>query len=374
MDSSLRREAESLDPLFDWPILFNQLDMNVIVWNYRGALKPNFQRHVRELVRTHNPAILVVMETWFWGDRAKEIIDCLPFDGAILAETIGYAGVVWLLWNSDRVKVEQLASIIQEIHAKVKVLPSNLSWILSAVYASPRIVERQVLWENLTKVAELHSKPWIIAGNFNEPLAEVDKFGGRLVSINKSLLFKDFLDKSNMVDLGFSGLRYTWTNRREISSLIQERIDRFFMNSSWCLLYPDAKVLHLTRCHSNHCPVLLETNPSRQLHVKRPFKFQSIWLSDPSFPNVVKQAWQQPRKLLEAIEVFSRQASLWNKNHFGNIFQKKKRVLARLDGVQRALAIQPSASLVVLENQLMKELDVVLEQERDLWALKSRIN
>ena len=41
-------------------------------------------------------------------------------------------------------------------------------------------------------------------------------------------------------------------------------------------------------------------------------------------------------------------------------------MLARLDGVQRALANQPSASLVALENQLIQELDVVLEQERDL--------
>ena len=274
------------------------------------------------------------METRVGGDKAKEIIDRLPFDGAIRVETIGYAGGIWLLWNSDRVAIMQLASTEQEIHVEVKVLPSNLSWILSVVYASPKIVERQVLWENLAKVAELHSKPWIIARDFNEPLVEADKFGGRLVSINRSLLFKDCLDKCNMVDMGFSGPRYTWTNRREINNLIQERIDRVFMNPSWCLLYPDAKVSHLTRCHSDHCPILLQTNPIRQLHLTRPFKFQSFWLSDPSFPNVVKQAWQQPRNLLEAIEVFSSQASIWNKNHFGNIFHKKKRVLARLDGVQ----------------------------------------
>ena len=144
-----------------------------------------------------------------------------------------------------------------------------------------------MLWENLTKVADLHSKPWIIVGDFNEPLAEVDKFGGRLVSINRSLLFKDCLDKCNMVDMGFRGPRYTRTNRREISSLIQERIDRFFMNSSWCQLYPDAEVSHLTRCHSDHCPMLMETNPNKQLHLTRPFRFQSFWLSDPPFPNVV---------------------------------------------------------------------------------------
>ena len=54
--------------------------------------------------------------------------------------------------------------------------------------------------------------------------------GGRTVSINRSLLFKECLDKCNMVDMGFNGPKFTWTNRKEISSLIQERIDRFFMN------------------------------------------------------------------------------------------------------------------------------------------------
>ena len=116
MEWRLRREEESLVPLFDWFPLFNLLVMNVIVWNCRGTLKPNFQRHVNELVRIHNPVILVVMETWVGGDKAKEIIDHLPFDDAILVETIGYAGGIWLLWNFDRVAVMQLASTEQEIH------------------------------------------------------------------------------------------------------------------------------------------------------------------------------------------------------------------------------------------------------------------
>ena len=60
-----------------------------------------------------------------------------------------------------------------------------------------------------------------------------------------------------MIDIGFSGPRFTWTNKREIQALIQERIDRFFVNPSWCLLYPEARVTHLTRSHSDHCPVLL---------------------------------------------------------------------------------------------------------------------
>ena len=187
-------------------------------------------------------------------------------------------------------EVIQLATMEQEIHVEVKVLPSNLSWIFTNVYASPRSTERQVLWEIFSKTADLHNKPWIIAGDFNEPFADEDKFGGRPVSINRSLLFKECLDKCNMVDMGFNGPKFTWTKRREINSLIQERIDRFFMNPNWCLLYPNAKVSHLTRCHSDHCPVLMETNPCRPMQMNRPFKFQSFWLSDPSFPSVINQA------------------------------------------------------------------------------------
>lgn len=107
--------------------------------------------------------------------------------------------------------------------------------------------------------------------NFNEPLLDEDKFGERVVSVNKSLLFKECLDNCGMIDIGFSGPRFTWTIKREIQAHIQERIDRFFVNASWCLLYPDAKVVHLTRCHSNHCPVMLDMLPRGHMGTKKAF-------------------------------------------------------------------------------------------------------
>ena len=48
--------------------------------------------------------------------------------------------------------------------------------------------------------------------------------------------------------------------------------------------------------------------------------------------------------------------------------------MARLNGIQRALATRPSYFLINLENELLKELEVVLNQEEEIWALKSRIN
>lgn len=122
-------------------------------------------------------------------------------------------------------------------------------------------------------MASLHSSPWIIARDFNEVLADNDKFGGRAMNANRSLLFKDCLDSCNIVDLGFSGPRFTWSNRRGVRSLIQEMLDRFFVNPDWCTLYPNAKASHLTRVHSDHCPVHLDFDPGANLRLNRPFKF-----------------------------------------------------------------------------------------------------
>ena len=114
-------------------------------------------------------------------------MDRLLFYGAVHTDTIGFAGGLWVLWKSDRVEVSHLSSTEQEVHIAVKVRFSDTSWLLSAVYASPRSAERQVLWGNLMRVAELHNMPWIIAGDFNEPLLGEDKFGGRAVNVNRSL-------------------------------------------------------------------------------------------------------------------------------------------------------------------------------------------
>ena len=160
------------------------------------------------------------METRVGADRAKGIIDRLPFDGSVHTYTIGFSGGIWMLWDSERVEVTPLANTEQEIHATVKVRNTNSSWLFTAVYASPRTAERHILWNNLIQTAGLHNMPWVVAGDFNEPLSEEDKFGGRAVSVNRSFLFKECLEKCNMIDIGFSGPRFTWTNRREIQALI----------------------------------------------------------------------------------------------------------------------------------------------------------
>lgn len=128
------------------------------------------------------------------------------------------------MWDSHEADIQFQASTEQEIHALVKVPNTNSTFLLSAIYASPRYRERKILWENLETIAETHKYPWLALGDFNEILCESEKFGGRPISWAKSLRFAKMINKCSFLGLGFSGPRFTWTNLQQPNCLIQERL------------------------------------------------------------------------------------------------------------------------------------------------------
>lgn len=68
-------------PLIDeYSSLDMHLSMNIILWNCREALNPNFHQSVENIVSCHSPSMMIITETRVGEDRAKEIIDRLPFD------------------------------------------------------------------------------------------------------------------------------------------------------------------------------------------------------------------------------------------------------------------------------------------------------
>ena len=279
--------------------------MNILMWNYKGALNLDFKRRIFEIAINHNPAIIVITETRVGGDRAERIIADLPFDGFILTETTSYAGGLWVLWKKEEANIDLLTATEQEIHATVKVRCSNLTWFISTIYASPRLAERRLVWSNLLEIAKLHNHPWLMLGDFNEVLSSEDKYGGNQINLNRAMEFKDCLDNCNFLDLGFAGPKFTWTNKRPLTNLILERLDRCFANPRWRMLYPEATVTHLPRTFLDHCPVLIEVIGSRTNVVNKPFYFHTMWLLHPQFPKVVEDAWSGDRSLMAAISEFT---------------------------------------------------------------------
>ena len=114
--------------------------------------------------------------------------------------------------------------------------------------------------------------------------------GGNQPVASRIAEYRNCMNSCSMIDLGFSGPKYTWTNGQDISTLIMQRLDRAWVNSDWRILFPEAYVTHLARTHSDHCPILISLWPSTNNSLPRPFRFEKIWLSHPKFPKVVDTA------------------------------------------------------------------------------------
>ena len=57
--------------------------------------------------------------------------------------------------------------------------------------------------------------------------------------------------------------------------------------------------------------------------------------------------------LANAIASFTIEAEKWNKTKFGNVLARKNNIMARLNGIQWAVAIKPSNFLLNLESELL---------------------
>ena len=99
-----------------------------------------------------------------------------------------------------------------------------------------------------------------------------------------------------------------------------------------------------------------------------------MWLLNPKFPRMVQSAWDQFHPLNIAISSFTQKVNKWNMEVFGNLFARKRRVLARLNGAQKALAYNPKEFLIQFEKQLIEKYSLIMLQEEELWAIKSWLN
>ncbi|KAL5791779.1 hypothetical protein ACOSP7_000373 [Xanthoceras sorbifolium] len=62
----------------------------------------------------------------------------------------------------------------------------------------------------------LSGLPWIIGGDFNEILRSEEKLGGLVRSHRAMDSFREVVDDCNLIDMGFKGSLFTWSNRQDV--------------------------------------------------------------------------------------------------------------------------------------------------------------
>jgi hypothetical protein len=68
------------------------------------------------------------------------------------------------------------------------------------------------------------------------------KSGGRSFGSSSHNDFVDFVHSNALVDLGFVGNKFTWSNHRKGRANIRERLDRGIANLDWVHLFPNSLV------------------------------------------------------------------------------------------------------------------------------------
>lgn len=69
----------------------------------------------------------------------------------------------------------------------------------------------------------------------------------------------------------------------------------------------------------------------------------------------MEREWNKGLDLMQALDSFSVKLRFWNKDTFGCIFERKKRVRRRLEGVMRAVDMRPTLRPLKLEKNIKQE-------------------
>ncbi|KAJ8431324.1 hypothetical protein Cgig2_013540 [Carnegiea gigantea] len=236
--------------------------VQVLVWNVQGAGSSEFMNVLKEHIRVHRPTILALLETHIAGARAQTVaIKRKP-------EEVD----VTIVQHHDQYITMQ----VQQGH--------YATWFLTVIYASPRITQRDTLWGNLHHFASKCTYPWLLAGDFNETTSLDERNHGGPDMLRRCTRFKHWIANTGLIDLGYSGPKFTWSRGRDWDTLKQARLDRALCNMAWRLKFPEGAVRHLLQAQSDHAPILLSLRGFSYLaKTRKPFRFQVAWTTHTDF-------------------------------------------------------------------------------------------
>ncbi|CAL1380726.1 unnamed protein product [Linum trigynum] len=139
-------------------------------------------------------------------------------------------------------------------------------------------------------------------------------------------------------------------------------------NDKWNCSFPSTVVRHLQKFHSDHLPILTRYSVlSHHTADTEPFRFEAAWLLHPQFKDFVQASWNKDSAFQETLSDLVGKLQQWKTEVFGSTFPKKRRLVARLQGVTDRLANSFNPGLMKLQIKLEKELDLTIAQEELYW-------
>ncbi|KAL7153226.1 hypothetical protein ABFS83_04G152200 [Erythranthe nasuta] len=187
--------------------------MSYLYWNCQGLGTPLTIHVLGDVIRRHRPKVVFLSETKSTSSFVKKLMRKWNLFG-ISVDRVGLSGGLALLWQKD-VKVELCNFSSNHIDAVVHDGPGSRAWRFTGIYGFPEQQRRNETWSLLRQLNAQSNLPWVIGGDFNEILFNSEKVGGLVRSPSSIEAFRAVLAECTLVDLGYVGSHFTWSNHRD---------------------------------------------------------------------------------------------------------------------------------------------------------------
>ncbi|KAK3218118.1 hypothetical protein Dsin_012088 [Dipteronia sinensis] len=222
---------------------------------------------------------------------------------------------------------------------------------------------------------------WLCIGDFNEIAIRNEKLGGQERPRRLMEEFREALDFCGLEDLGFSGLAYTWCNKSDRESMIQEHLDREVSCYNWKKLFPGSYVNHLEFLRSNIMPIVVEVLDSDGITVKRKcrggrFHFENCWADREDCRDLIRCFWLPSRSggavdnVVSTIQKCTLQLLNWNTR---KCVDMKKALVETQKELRHAMNLIQPDFMTIYSNGGSK-IGQFIEDEEKYWHQRSRVN
>ncbi|KAF9589899.1 hypothetical protein IFM89_029262 [Coptis chinensis] len=346
--------------------------MKTISWNCRGCGGQSTIRQIKNLISKENPDIIFLSETKSKSQHMQYLSNILNYPFFFSIPAINSAGGLCLMWKAG-LHVNILNSSLNHITTSITYGNLHIPWTACFFYGSP-YKPKDNSWNPIRQLSS-SQQPILIIGDMNIILSAEEQQGGRDYEFIDGYPAHDIIRDQGLLDLGFKGSPFTWSNKRVATDNIQKRLDRALSNSECHLLFPNATLHHLPAIESDHCPILLNTHPT-SLSTATPFKFHHMWIDHPDYSDIISMAWHRvPLTLHPSLHSVSKHLAstkkalkIWNQSTFGNIFHQLSLLNNKIACIQSKA---PSKENVNLEHKALSDLDHLLASEEKFWKQKS---
>ncbi|KAG5580317.1 hypothetical protein H5410_050944 [Solanum commersonii] len=257
--------------------LEDEIQQNVRGINTQGVLE-----RLKMLKKMHQLSIIAILEPFSDNSQVQNFKNQIDMEHAVS----NCNGKIWLFWNRD-IDCVVLEEDAQHITCDLGHNELQNHFTTTFVYAKCKDHLRRPLWDIMLYQDAETNKPWCSVGDYNVITSIEEKLGGVPYNMRKSLEFIAIIEACGLMDLGFSGQKFTWSNKKGIQHRVWNRLDRALVNDAWLEKMPQTTVTHLPSVGSDYCPLLMELNGKEEEHIKY-FKFLNCWAHHTNFLNTVK--------------------------------------------------------------------------------------